>query len=105
MSTVTGIGIFVGGPLLGALSALLLGFAKPWQVILGAVLGEGIAWMVIRAWSEHASARTLRSGGVVIRATGLGWQDHLVTATVLVGFAVLIGGLVALVGRLFPAGQ
>jgi hypothetical protein len=105
MSVSTGIGIFVGGPLLGALLALLLGYSRPWQLILAAVLGEGVAWLVGRAWSEHAVARTLRSGGAVIRATGLGWQDHLLTASVLVGLAVLVGGLVALARRLLSPGQ
>ena len=74
MTASTVIGIFVTGPLLGALAALLLGYSRPWQLILGAVLGEGVAWLVGRAWSEHAVARTLRGGGAVIRTAGLGWH-------------------------------
>jgi hypothetical protein len=105
LSTLTGVTIFVGGPLLGALLALLLGHSRPWQLMLGAVLGEAGAWVVGRAWSEYSVARTLRSGGMVVRATGLGWQDHLLTATILVGVAILVGGLVALVRRLFFADQ
>jgi len=105
MSALTGIGIFVGGPLLGALLALVLGHSRPWQLMLGAVLGEAVAWAVGRAWSEYAVARTLRSGGMVIRATELGWQNQLLTATILLGVAVLVGSLVALARRLFFAGQ
>ena len=105
MSTLTGVSIFVGGPLLGALLALLLGHSRAWQLMVGAVLGEAVAWVVGRAWSEYAVARTLRSGGMVMRATGLGWQDHLLTATILIGLAILVGGLVALARRLFSAGQ
>ena len=105
MSALTGISIFVGGPLLGALLALVLGHSRPWQLMLGAVLGEAVAWVVGRVWSEYAVARMLRSGGMVMRATGLGWQDHLLTATILLGVAVLVGGVVALARRLFSAGQ
>ena len=105
MSTLTGVGIFVGGPLLGALLALGFGHSRAWQLMLGAVLGEAVAWVVGRVWSEYAVAQTLRSGGMVMRATGLGWQDHLLTATILIGLAILVGGLVALARRLFWAGQ
>ena len=104
MSALTGISILVGGPLLGALLALVIGYSRPRQLILGAVLGEAVAWVVVRAWSEYAVGRTLRSGGMVMRATGLGWQD-LLTATILIGLAILVGGVVALVRRLFSAGQ
>jgi hypothetical protein len=126
MSTLAGIGFLAGGPVLGAVCAIALGATQSWQVVIGAVLGQGVAVVLGRAWSESAAARTMRralaatrnpradtavTGGdeatgptnVVIRATGLTWRDHAVTAAVFSGFAMLVGGLMAALWRIVAA--
>jgi hypothetical protein len=128
MSTLVGIGLLVGGPVIGALSAIALGATATWQIMTGAILGQGLAVVVGRAWSEYAAARTTRraleatrrpagdtplavGGGaarptnVVIRATGLTWRDHLGTLAVFSGFAALIGVVVAWLWRIVAAGH
>ena len=122
MSTLLGILFFAGGPVLGAVLAIALGGTRAWQVIVGAVLGQGGALVAARVWSEYVAARAMRRalqsthrgpndspGGatlpgrpsnVVIRATGLTWRDHLVTLSASAGFAVLVGSLVATTCRI-----
>ena len=92
-------------PAFGALGAVALGYARTWQLIFGAILGTGVAWLIARKWSGHAATRALQNGEVVAYATGLGWRDHLTTAAILTGIAALIGGLVAVVQRLTVAGS
>ena len=119
MSTLLGIALLTAGPVLGAIGALALGATRTWQAVAGAIIGEGVSWLLGRAWSAHAAERataralatartetgaSFLAGGaaarptnVVIRATGLPWRDHLVTLAVFSGFAVLVGALVATV--------
>jgi hypothetical protein len=128
MATLLGIGFLAGGPVVGALCAIALGATGAWQVIMGAVLGQGVAIALGRAWSEFAAARTMqraldatraRSGGapvaaggaaarptnVVIRAAGLTWRDHLAMLAGFAGFAGLLGALIALGWRAVAAGR
>ena len=128
MSRLLGIGLLSAGPVLGALCAIALGATRTWPVIIGAVLGEGVAIVLGRAWSEFAAARTMRraldatrarSGGapvaaggaaarptnVVIRATGLTWRDHLAMLAGFARFAGLVGALIALGWRAVAAGR
>ena len=127
MSTFLGIGLLAGGPVVGALCAIALGATGIAHIIIGAVLGQGVAAVVGRAWSEYAAAQTMRralgatraSGGeatvaasgaaarpmnVVIQATGLTWRDHLVTIAAFAGFAGLVGALIALGWRTVAGG-
>jgi hypothetical protein len=128
MSPFLGIGFVAGGPVVGALCAIALGATATWQIIVGGMLGQGVAVVLGRAWSEYAAARTMRRalditrrpGGdpplaagaiaarptnVVIRATGLTWRDHLVTLALFSGFALLVAGLVAFVWRTVAGGH
>jgi len=105
MSNLPLIAMLVGGPVLGAVGAILQGYTRPWQVILGAILGEAIGSVVARAWSEHVAAELMRSGrdAVIVRATGLTWEDHLITIAIAIAFSSLMAGVVMLIRRLvFP---
>lgn len=107
MSTLLGLGIFVGGPVLGARCAIALGYTRLWQIVIGALGGAAVADLVVRAWSNHAATQALRSGRdvVVAGANGLGWRNHVLTFTIVACFAALVGGAVALLRRSLVAGQ
>jgi len=128
MATLLGIGILVGGPALGALGALALGATRSWQVMLAAVLGQGIVVAISRVWSQYVTAQVTRRAlavaagragappgpgdgaaarptNVVIRATGLTWRDHVVTVAVLASCAVVVGICVATVWRKVVVGD
>jgi len=127
MSTLLTIGVLAGGPVVGAVCSIALGATATWQIIVGGMLGQGVAVAVGRAWSGYAAARTMRraldasrrpgdpslaSGAVaagptnvVIRATGLTWRDHLLTLAVFSLFAALVASLVAFVWRTVTGGH
>lgn len=124
-STLLGLSVFVGGPALGALCAIALGYTRLWQIVIGALIGAAVADVAIREWSNHVAERLMhdaldsagvgreavtRSPGdlarpsrVIVRATGLGWRDPVVTTTVLITFAAIVGSVVALVRRIIVA--
>ena len=117
----------LGGPVVGALCAIALGATGSTQIILGAVLGEGVAVVLMRVWSDYAVARATRRAldaarrptrdapvttrgdarptNVFIRATGLTWRDHVVTVAAFGGFAVVVGAVVALAWRTVGPGH
>lgn len=103
--------IIVVGPVLGALCAIALRYTRPWQLMLGAMVGEALAVVPARLWSHHAAAQAMRGMHdgrdhlVMVRATGLGWRHYLIVIAVSAAYAVLVGGLVALVRRTVVAAR
>ena len=99
MSSVLFVSGYVLGPVAGALAAIGLRHTRGWQIMTGAVAGAMITDLLLRLWNDHAVAKTLAEGGVVIVAAGDDWRFRLIAYVVLITFALLVGSLVAVIRR------
>jgi hypothetical protein len=101
MSTTLSVVLFVGFPLIGALCAIFGQYARPWQVLFGAVAGAAVADVIFGIVSKHTirSAMSGQAVGVVIWSTEIDWTGHLVAHAMLLTLALVVGGFVLLIRR------
>ena len=104
MSTAVSITLFVACPLIGTLCAIYGRYTRPWQVLFGAVVGAAVADVIFRVCSKHTIGLAMsgKATGVVVWSTDIDWSGRLIWNTILLTFALGVGGLVLLVRRFAP---